>query len=39
MEILMKAFSTLEKYPDEAYLECHKVKKLLEVGHCLSVSE
>ena len=31
MEILMKAFLTLEKDPNKAYSECHKVKKLLAV--------
>jgi len=29
MEILLKLFSTLDKDPDERYMECQKVKKLL----------
>jgi hypothetical protein len=30
MEILSKSFSTLDKDPDERYLECQKVEKLLQ---------
>jgi hypothetical protein len=30
MEILSKSFSTSDKDPDERYLECQKVEKLLQ---------